>query len=100
MQLKWRPQLVVARSKPGYVEITRPGFNKAAGLKIAALKVGLDMSNLVVCGGGENDIEMLSNLAYGIALGHAPHELHAAAAELVGSNDDSLAAALSQVFAK
>jgi Cof subfamily protein (haloacid dehalogenase superfamily) len=90
----------VARSNPGYVEITAAKADKRTGVEAAAGVVGLSLRDLVACGDGENDISLLSRAGYGIAMAHAPPALRAVAAEVVGSNDDdSLAAALMTVFA-
>lgn len=89
----------VARSKPGYVEVSPPGMEKGQGLEIAARYAGLPLADLVACGDGENDIPMLANSGYGISLGHAPPGLQAVARQIVGSNDDdSLAEALMTLF--
>ncbi len=91
--------VVVSRSAPEYVEITASGVDKSKGVQHAAGAVGIALSELVVCGDGENDITMLQNAGYGIAMGHAHESLRRAASQVVGSNnDDSLPIALQSLF--
>jgi len=91
--------VVVARSNPFYVEITPVGVDKALGVGEAARLAGLSPGELAVCGDGENDITMLTQAGYGIAMGHSPLRLRSVAQQVVGSNDDdSLPAALEVLF--
>ena len=91
--------IVVVRSHPDFVEITPKGVNKATGVAQAASAVGLSMRELVACGDGENDIELLQCAGYGIAMGHAPTALKGVARRSVGSNDDdSLTIFLASIF--
>ncbi|CAN5610422.1 Cof-type HAD-IIB family hydrolase [soil metagenome] len=91
--------VVVSRSAPEYVEITASGVDKGTGVEHAARQVGITLPELVVCGDGENDISMLRNAGYGIAMAHAHANLLSVASQVVGSNnDDSLAVALQALF--
>lgn len=96
---KENPTVVVSRSAPDYVEITASGVDKATGVEHAARAVGIALSELVVCGDGENDISMLRSAGHGIAMAHAHANLLSVANQVVGSNnDDSLAVALQALF--
>lgn len=93
------PGVVVSRSAPEYVEITALGVDKSTGVEHAAGAVGITLPELVVCGDGENDITMLQNAGYGIAMRHAHESLRRVASQVVGSNnDDSLSVALQSLF--
>ncbi len=93
------PSVVVSRSAPDYVEITASSIDKATGVEHAARQVGITLSELVACGDGENDINMLRSAGHGIAMGHAHADLLSVANQVVGSNnDDSLARALQELF--
>ncbi|MGB3487135.1 MAG: HAD family hydrolase [Xanthobacteraceae bacterium] len=92
-------EMTVARSNPGYVEITPTGIAKMLGVETAAHSAGLSLAELVACGDGENDITLLAQAGHGISMAHAPAGLKAVASQIVGSNDDdTLPAALMALF--
>ncbi len=52
------PHLQINKSKPFFIEITKPGVNKALTVKTLSSKLDIDLSNCAVCGDGDNDLAM------------------------------------------
>ena len=57
------------------IHITDNDVNKAKGLKKAAEMINTRLNEIVSIGDGRNDISMLEETGYGIALNNAPEEL-------------------------
>jgi hydroxymethylpyrimidine pyrophosphatase-like HAD family hydrolase len=65
------------------------GINKAKALTKVAAVFGLELSEIAAIGDGPNDLEMLSEVGFAIAMGNASDHLKTAADLVVGSNDDA-----------
>ncbi len=52
------PDLQINKSKPFFIEITKPGVNKALTVKTLSEKLNVDLINCAVCGDGDNDLAM------------------------------------------
>jgi Cof subfamily protein (haloacid dehalogenase superfamily) len=76
-------------SKPNYLEILPAGVNKAKALTKVAAVFGLELSEIAAIGDGPNDLEMLSEVGFAIAMGNASDHLKTAADLVVGSNDNA-----------
>ncbi|STO55423.1 Cof-like hydrolase [Canicola haemoglobinophilus] len=66
--------LKAVRWHPNSVDIFDKEGSKARGIQIIAEHLGLDMGNVMAFGDGLNDIEMLSAVGIGVAMGNG-HEL-------------------------
>jgi HAD superfamily hydrolase (TIGR01484 family) len=62
-----------------WLDVDSAEVDKAAGLKIAADRLGVDRRDILALGDGLNDIELLSWAGRGVALGDATDELKRAA---------------------
>jgi Cof subfamily protein (haloacid dehalogenase superfamily) len=79
------------------LEIMPKGTNKAAGLTKIGQLHGMTLSEMVAIGDAENDIEMLRHAGLGVAMGHAPDTVKAAADWITLTNgEDGVAFALEQ----
>jgi Cof subfamily protein (haloacid dehalogenase superfamily) len=76
-------------SKPNYLEILPAGINKAKAVTKVAAVFGLKLSEIAAIGDGPNDLEMLTEVGFAIAMGNASEHLKTAADLVVGSNDDA-----------
>lgn len=56
-------------------DLTLKGENKAKGIAKVAIHLGVDMKDVFAFGDGNNDIEMISQVGYGIAMGNAVEPL-------------------------
>jgi len=86
-------------TNPGWLEIMPYGVTKGSALKRLANTLHVAMDEIIVFGDGENDMDMLSAVKYGIAMGNALDCVKAAASMItVSNNEDGIANILSQQF--
>ncbi len=69
------------------IELNRQGANKGDGLRGLCKEIGLDMSEVMACGDGLNDLEMIAEAGYGIAMANG-HELVKQKAKFVTLSND------------
>ncbi|WP_370588635.1 HAD family hydrolase [Pseudonocardia sp. C8] len=82
-----------------WVTLVPAGVSKASGLARVAQRLGVDRSEVLAVGDGDNDREMLRWAGHGVAMGQAPPEVHADADSSTGTvAEDGLAAALRRWF--
>ena len=74
---------------PTGIDIVARGSGKAAGIAQFIEEQGLDRSEIMAFGDGENDIEMLKYAGVGVAMGNASDEVKAAADFVTDSVDDN-----------
>jgi Cof subfamily protein (haloacid dehalogenase superfamily) len=80
---------------PNSGELAQRGVHKGLGIDIVIDHLGIDRQRTLAIGDGYNDLEMLEQVATGIAMGNAPREVQAVADEVTGTPDeDGVAAAL------
>jgi hydroxymethylpyrimidine pyrophosphatase-like HAD family hydrolase len=85
--------LTALLAEPDWVDVTAPGLSKATALEKVRANLGVDPTQTVAIGDGENDLEMLRWAARGVAMGHASAVVRAAADEVTGTLDQHGAAA-------
>ncbi|GAA2237031.1 HAD family hydrolase [Promicromonospora sukumoe] len=92
-RLVWALQglgLTAIATRPDWVDVTAGGISKATALdRVRAI---LGVHHTVAIGDSENDVEMLTWAADGIAMGHAAAFVIAAADRITGTIDDDGAA--------
>ncbi len=72
-----------------------PGIDKGRALAGALPKLGIDASEVIAFGDGQNDVSMLRWAGTGVAMGNAVDEAKAAADMVTASNnEDGIALAL------
>jgi Cof subfamily protein (haloacid dehalogenase superfamily) len=91
-------------SVPAYgvdvMEIFDPAVNKWEGILHVARMHAVEPAEIVAVGDDVNDLPMLRNAGLGVAMGNARPEIRAAAARVIGRNDeDGLAIFLEQLVA-
>ena len=71
-------------SYPGvdFVNIVAPGVSKGKALEALSAHLGINLSEIIAIGDGENDISLLTSAGLGIAMGNAPAEVKAVADEV------------------
>jgi Cof subfamily protein (haloacid dehalogenase superfamily) len=78
-----------------YTSVTRVGTSKLEGAEAVARHYGLDLEQVMMVGDGENDLEILRGVGYGVAMGNAPDLVKAAARAVVSHvNHGGLAEAI------
>ncbi|MDD3403383.1 MAG: HAD family hydrolase [Hespellia sp.] len=87
-QIRETENLTVACSQATNIEINSPGINKGIGLLKLGEYLGIKREEIMACGDGENDIEMLREVGFGVAVKNAESGVKAVADYITGSNDD------------
>ena len=79
-------RLEMARSGENYLEVTRAGVSKGVGAARLAEMLGLSRDQVMAIGDQGNDLSMLRWAGLGVAMGHAPEYVKAAADAVTGDN--------------
>ena len=79
------------------VDFTRRGVDKAAGTRMLAQMIGVDVRDMVAAGDSYNDLPLLQLCGLSIAMGDAPQELKAVADYVAPpAEEDGLAVAIEE----
>lgn len=90
------PDLTFTRSSPYMADIISKGTSKLQGIALAGQHYGFDLSQVMVFGDSDNDLEMLSGAGYGVAMGNASRKVKQISRYVTASNNKSgIAKALS-----
>ena len=81
-------RLGVYRSEPYFIEVVPWGITKEEGLKRIQEALGMKREDVVCCGDGFNDIEMIRYAGVGVAMGNAQPVVKEAADYITASNDE------------
>ncbi len=71
-------QVEITRSAPLFTEFMALGVSKAGAIKILADKYGVDIAEVMAIGDSENDLQMLTSVGVGVAMGNAVESVKAA----------------------
>ena len=89
------PGLDVLRWHPAFVDIVAPGGGKDLGMDVILEHFGIDLSETMAFGDGENDLPMLRHAHIGVAMGNAGSYVKSQADYVTGTVDeDGILAAL------
>ena len=72
------PDIDVSSSGFDNIEITAKGINKAYAIKQVCAKLDIPMAHTMAFGDGDNDLQMLTTVHYGVAMGNANDRVKAA----------------------
>lgn len=90
------PHLTLTRSSHYSADLISKGMSKLKGIHRVAAEFGLDISEVMAFGDSDNDIEMLSGVGLGVAMGNAEADVKQIADYTTASNnDDGISKALS-----
>lgn len=70
------------------IEISKAGVNKWKGLEVIAAHFGIASEHVIAFGDEDNDLEMIQNAGYGVAMDNANPLLKSVARHITASNDD------------
>lgn len=87
-------QVTYAVGWSAWLDLTPGGVSKGSALEEVRRRLGVEPFATVAIGDGGNDVEMLQWAARGVAMGHAPAPVRAAADEVTGTIDDDGALAV------
>lgn len=89
------PQLTITRSSPYSADLIAKGMSKLQGIKQVGQHFGFDAHEVMAFGDSDNDLEMLSGVGIGVAMGNASDEAKELATYITTSNNqDGIAKAL------
>ena len=93
-------QLHLYRSKDTYLEIAPKPISKATGLKkILDHGYAIEMNEVVAFGDGYNDVDLLQQVGWGVAVENAFPEVKAVANEITKHHkEDGVASTLARIF--
>lgn len=81
------------------MDVHLAGFEKGSACVFLMEQLGIDPNNAYAFGDGENDIEMLSLIKHGIAMGNAAEHIKSAASDVTDTVDnDGIAKAFKKYF--
>lgn len=88
------PELVLTRSTPNNVEINHALAHKGEAMRRLAEALGFGLENCMAFGDGLNDLTMVRQAGFGVAMANAAPEVLAAAKLVAPSNDEDGVAAV------
>ena len=91
-ELERYEELVLVSSLGYNIEINAAGVDKGIGLMELGELLGFCPEEIMACGDGDNDIQMLECAGIGIAMGNAEEKVKAAADYITETNDEEGAA--------
>jgi Cof subfamily protein (haloacid dehalogenase superfamily) len=93
------PAAAIVRSQAYYLDVTSPRANKAEALRVLARHCSVPPDEIVAIGDGLNDVGMLREAAFAVAMGNAPEAVRNAADFVTASNEeDGFAKAVSFIL--
>ena len=82
------PGLEVMRWHPDFVDVIAPGGGKDRGMDAILAHFGIDLSESMAFGDGENDLPMLRHAHIGVAMGNADELVRSQADYITDSVDE------------
>lgn len=80
--------VTLVRSQSDFLEIIAPNVSKGRALARLALDNHISLDNIISFGNAENDISMLSETGYSVAVSNATEHVKAVAHEVCGHHDE------------
>lgn len=89
MQKLWEAMDVdLTNSSPRDLDVNKKGTNKGVGLLRLGELLGIAREEIMACGDGYNDLEMLTEVGLGVAMGNAEQALKDIADYITDTNDN------------
>lgn len=79
----------ICRSSSFYIEVIPPGISKKEGIKTLSEYYNISPNEIMALGDQENDVEMISYVKYGIAMGNAIEQVKEVSYDVTLSNEES-----------
>lgn len=91
----------IAQSQVYYLDVTPLAGNKGDGIRALARSRGIDLADTIAIGDQANDLAMIEQAGFGIAMGNAPDAVKERADAVTASNDeDGVARAIDTMILK
>lgn len=95
--LKKNPALEISNSSPTNLEINAAGVNKARAIEKVCKRIGITMDEVMAMGDSLNDLAMIKEAGFGVAMGNAQPIVKEAADYVTATNvEDGVAQAIRQ----
>ncbi|GAB2676939.1 HAD family hydrolase [Paenibacillus thermoaerophilus] len=88
----------ITNSHPCNLEVNPRGVSKASGLRAVCGLLGIELSETIVAGDSLNDIAMIREAGFGVAMGNAQDAVKAAADAVTGTNAEHGVAQLIRTY--
>lgn len=98
-ELEEIPGLVLTGSLGNNIEINAQGIDKGIGMIELGHRLGIDRDEIMACGDGDNDLEMLKAVGFGVAMGNAEESEKAVADYVTDTNEEEGVAKAVEKFA-
>ncbi|MRJ47495.1 Cof-type HAD-IIB family hydrolase [Fundicoccus ignavus] len=85
---RYGKQTNAVTSKPYFLEFMHEASSKGSSLERLCEHLGIDISQTIACGDGNNDLTMIETAGLGVAMGNATETLKKAADYITASNDE------------
>ena len=69
------PCLTVTRSNPQNLELMPQGVDKGSGIRELTRRLGIPLKNVMAFGDEDNDLPILTQVGFGVAMGNAPEHV-------------------------
>ena len=87
-RIKALNSVVISGSIGSNLEMNAPGVHKGNGLLALGKILGITREEIMACGDGGNDLEMIKSVGFGVAMENAIEEVKAAADYITCSNEE------------
>ena len=94
--VKFNENIVRAKVKGNFrshyetgIKFTKAGVTKGTGLHFLAERIGVDMTETMACGDSENDLYMLKEANFAVAMGNATEQIKGICNFITLSNEES-----------
>lgn len=84
------PRVKLTRSSPYSMDVISEGQSKVKGIERVGQRYGFDLSEVIAFGDSDNDIEMLSQVGIGVAMGNASQQVKENARYTTADNNDDV----------
>lgn len=98
-ELEKIPGLVLTGSLGNNIEVNAEGIDKGIGILELGRRLGISKEEIMACGDGDNDLEMLKAVGFGVAMGNADAVVKAAADYVTDTNEEEGVAKAVETFA-
>ena len=89
--------ITVVSGAPHNLEVNLARVSKSSGLEALGNILGISMHSMMACGDSENDMEMIRDVGFGVAMGNGSESVKKAARFITKSNEeDGVAFAIQQ----
>ena len=95
----WQTKAKIASSGKEWMDCNPLGVNKGTALVALGEMLGIPRESIMACGDGDNDVHLLREVGFGVAMANAQPQVKEAADYITASNDEDGVARAIEKFA-